>query len=66
MGTLHCPMPQATPSPGHLDGPQILKLTCDTYRHLSARRHNATLEEYRAMLATLPTPPALARRAYQL
>jgi hypothetical protein len=25
-----------------------LKLTCDTYRHLSARRHNATLEKHRA------------------
>jgi hypothetical protein len=35
--------------PQHLDGPQTWKLTCDTYRHLSARRHNATLEEYRAM-----------------
>ena len=33
--------------PRHLDGPQVWKLTCDTYRHLSARRHNATLEEYR-------------------
>jgi hypothetical protein len=40
-------MSGATP-PWHLDGSQILKLTCDTYRHLSARRHNATLEEYRA------------------
>jgi hypothetical protein len=38
-------MPRATPQ--HLYDPQILKLTCDTYRHLSARRHNATLE-YRA------------------
>jgi hypothetical protein len=46
MGTLHCPKPQATPR--HLDGPQIWKLTCDTYRHLTARRHNATLKEYRA------------------
>jgi hypothetical protein len=32
-------------SPRHLDGPQIWKLTCDTYRHISARRHKATLEE---------------------
>jgi hypothetical protein len=30
-------MPQATPR--HLDGTQIWKLTGDTYRHLSARRH---------------------------
>jgi hypothetical protein len=34
--------------PQHLNGPHIWKLTCDAYRHLSARRHNATLEEYRA------------------
>jgi hypothetical protein len=34
--------------PRHLDGPQVWKLTCDTYHHLSARRHNATLGEYRA------------------
>jgi hypothetical protein len=34
--------------PRHLDGPQIWKPTCDTYRHISSRRHNATLEEHRA------------------
>jgi hypothetical protein len=34
--------------PRHVDGPQIWKLTCDTDHHLSARRHNATVEEYRA------------------
>jgi hypothetical protein len=32
-------------APRHPHGPQIWKLACDTYRHLSARRHNATLKE---------------------
>jgi hypothetical protein len=54
MGTLHCPRPRANP-PRHLDGPQIWKLTCDTYRHLSARRHNAMLEEYHATACRVDT-----------
>jgi hypothetical protein len=42
-------MPRAIhPSPRHLDGPQLWNDTCDTYCHRSARRHNATLEKYRA------------------
>jgi hypothetical protein len=34
-------MPRANPR--RFDGRNTWKLTCDTYRHLSARRHNATV-----------------------
>jgi hypothetical protein len=64
MGTRIAPCLELPPR--HLDGPQVWKLTYDTYRHLSARRHSATLEEYRATAVTPPTPHALTRRAYHL